>query len=98
MQGKREKNEKNTKLFRVAEKLRRKNDPPLRILAGFAGPIWVKLRGEKSHGLMAFGGHPEWAFPDAFRQSDTKLGMFFTGLETGCFTGFYGTSFGKMGP
>jgi hypothetical protein len=40
----------------IFDPLTEKNDPHIRIPAGFSGSGWAKLRGENSHDVMAFGG------------------------------------------
>jgi hypothetical protein len=67
-----------------------KNEPHTRIPTGFRVPGWTKIRGEKNPGLSAIGANQERVFPQVFRQTNDRLGIFSTGSESGGFTGFSG--------
>ena len=69
-----------------------KNDPHIRIPAGFTGSGWGKPSGEKCLDSRAFGGNPVRAFPPVFRQSGQYFSLFSPGTESGVFTGFSGIS------
>lgn len=69
---------------------REKKDPHIRIPAGFPGPGWAELCGEKSLDLRAFGSHQERCFPVVFWHLAPHLGVFSTGTEKKDISGFSG--------
>jgi hypothetical protein len=60
-----------------------KNDPRIRILAGFPGSEWGKLSGEKCLDLMPFGGLWERCKSAVFWQTECEMGVFSTGTKKG---------------
>jgi len=67
-----------------------KNDPHIHIPAGFPGPGWGKLCGEKIFDLMAFGGLLARCISPLFWQTWQYPGLFSTGTEKEDFAGFSG--------
>jgi len=67
-----------------------KNDPHIRIPAGFPGPGWGKLCGENRLDLMAFGGLVARCISPLFWQTWQYSGLFSTGTEKEDFAGFSG--------
>jgi hypothetical protein len=67
-----------------------KNDPHIRVLAGFPGPEWGKLGGEIHLDSRAFGGHLQGRKSAVFCQSKRYLSLFSTRTEKKDFAGFSG--------
>lgn len=67
-----------------------KNDPHIRIPAGFPGPGWGKLGSKNSLNVMAFAGHLMRCVPAVFWQTEVNMKSFSIHNETDGFTGFPG--------
>jgi len=68
----------------------RKNDPHIRIPAGFPGVGWSRLLGANCLGFMGLGGLQVTLFPPVVWQSERESGGVSTGTETEGFSGFSG--------